>query len=105
MLFKDNDLPVFTFTIRAVSNMAEGSYSIMLSNVELSYGQSINPDDREVVLIIGNSSISTDINAVDMGNTSYDVYNMNGQMIRKGSDNSNLPRGIYIVNGKKVVVK
>ncbi len=103
--FKDNDLPVFTFTIRAVSNMAEGSYSIMLSNVELSYGQSINPDDREVVLIIGNSSISTDINAVDMGNTSYDVYNMNGQMIRKGSDNSNLPRGIYIVNGKKVVVK
>lgn len=103
--FKDNDLPVFTFTIRAVSNMAEGSYSIMLSNVELSYGQSINPDDREVVLIIGNSSISTDINAVDKHNTSYDVYNMNGQMIRKGSDNSNLPRGIYIVNGKKVVVK
>lgn len=103
--FKDNDLPVFTFTIRAVSNMAEGSYSIMLSNVELSYGQSINPDDRETVLIIGNSSISTDINAVDMHNTSYDVYNMNGQMIRKGSDNSNLPRGIYIVNGKKVVVK
>ena len=103
--FKDNDLPVFTFTIRAVSNMAEGSYSIMLSNVELSYGQSINPDDREVVLIIGNSSISTDINTVDKHNTSYDVYNMNGQMIRKGSDNSNLPRGIYIVNGKKVVVK
>ncbi len=103
--FKDNDLPVFTFTIRAVSNMAEGSYSIMLSNVELSYGQSINPDDRETVLIIGNNSISTDINAVDLRNTSYDVYNMNGQLIRKGSDNSNLPRGIYIVNGKKVVVK
>ncbi len=33
------------------------------------------------------------------------IYNMNGQMIRKGNDNRSLPRGIYIMNGKKVVVK
>ena len=103
--FKDNDLPVFTFTIRAVNNIAEGSYSILLSNVELSYGQTINPDDRAAVLTIGNSSISTSINAVDLRNTSYDVYNMNGQLVKKGNNNRSLPRGIYIVNGKKVVLK
>ena len=102
--FKDNDLPVFTFTIRAASNIAEGSYSIMLSNVELSYGQTINPDDRESLLTIGNSSTPTNISVTDLLRSSYDVYNMNGQLIRKGNDNRILPRGIYIMNGKKFVV-
>jgi len=33
------------------------------------------------------------------------IYNLNGQKIASGTDTANLPKGIYIVNGKKYVVK
>lgn len=33
------------------------------------------------------------------------VYNLNGQRLRDGSDISGLPAGLYIVNGKKYVIK
>ena len=34
------------------------------------------------------------------------VYNLNGQIIRANTDDlSNLPKGVYIVNGKKYFVK
>ncbi|WP_028897431.1 leucine-rich repeat domain-containing protein [Prevotella sp. HUN102] len=34
------------------------------------------------------------------------VYNLNGQMVRKGAtDFNDLPAGVYIVNGKKIVVR
>ena len=35
-----------------------------------------------------------------------DIYCINGQMVKKGSDSTlGLPAGVYIVNGKKVVIK
>ena len=35
-----------------------------------------------------------------------DIYSINGQMVKKGSDSTlGLPAGVYIVNGKKVVIK
>ena len=33
------------------------------------------------------------------------VYSLNGQMIRKGASTVGLPKGIYIVGGKKLIVK
>ena len=33
------------------------------------------------------------------------VYNMNGQLIGKDIDVNTLPKGIYIVDGKKIAVK
>lgn len=33
------------------------------------------------------------------------VYSLNGQMIRKGVSTVGLPKGIYIVGGKKLIVK
>ena len=41
------------------------------------------------------------------GNEIYgtDIYNINGQLVRKNSDASNLSKGIYIINGKKHIVK
>lgn len=36
---------------------------------------------------------------------SVGVYNMNGQKVRGGASVEGLPKGLYIVNGKKVVVK
>ena len=33
------------------------------------------------------------------------VYNMNGQYVGEAEDANSLPKGIYIVNGKKKVIK
>ena len=32
------------------------------------------------------------------------VFNLDGQKVREGESTQNLPKGIYIVNGRKVVV-
>ena len=39
------------------------------------------------------------------GKAAKGIYNMNGQLVSNGSDNTNLPAGMYIVNGKKCVVR
>lgn len=36
---------------------------------------------------------------------SHAVYNLNGQQIRQGTSTEGLPTGIYVVGGKKVIVK
>lgn len=39
------------------------------------------------------------------GKAAKGIYNMNGQLVSNGSDTTNLPAGMYIVNGKKFVVR
>lgn len=39
------------------------------------------------------------------GKAEKGIYNMNGQLVSNGSDTTNLPAGMYIVNGKKCVVR
>lgn len=39
------------------------------------------------------------------GKAAKGIYNMNGQLVSNGSDTNNLPAGMYIVNGKKCVVR
>ena len=33
------------------------------------------------------------------------VFNMNGQMVRQGNNLEGLPKGLYVVNGKKVIIR
>lgn len=51
----------------------------------------------------------TDIDGIENDlnvNTDNKVYNMNGQLVRNGSASlEGLPKGVYIVNGKKYIVK
>lgn len=37
--------------------------------------------------------------------TAAGVYNFNGQLISRNADTSNLPKGMYIINGKKTIIK
>ena len=37
------------------------------------------------------------------GKATKGIYNMNGQLVSNGSDTTNLPAGMYIVNGKKIL--
>ena len=39
------------------------------------------------------------------GKAAKGIYNMNGQLVSNGSDTTNLPAGMYIVNGKKMICK
>lgn len=51
---------------------------------------------------------TTGINSATLINATADVYTINGSLIKKGASNSELGtlgKGLYIVNGKKVVVK
>ena len=33
------------------------------------------------------------------------VYNLNGQLVKQGNSTAGLPSGLYIVNGKKCIVR
>ena len=33
------------------------------------------------------------------------VFNMNGQMVRRGSSLVGLPKGLYVVDGKKMIIR
>ena len=46
----------------------------------------------------------------DTDRTSYKrgidgVFNMNGQMVRRGSSLEGLPKGLYVVDGKKMIIR
>lgn len=54
--------------------------------------------------IIGTTSIESNI-AVSASSINSKVYNMNGQAVSTNGDLRSLPKGIYIINGKKYVVR
>jgi len=77
-----------------------GKYQIQLSNAELSYGEAIGVADRSSVL-----EILDDANGISTlfsnGVSNIDVYDLNGRRV----DESKKKKGIFIINGKKVLVK
>lgn len=64
------------------------------------------------LLINGVEDSATGIDDIHGGTdcTSYKrgidgVFNMNGQMVRRGCSLEGLPKGLYVVNGKKIIIK
>ena len=76
-------------------------------------GKDSSSDGAKMSLLINGIEDST--TGVDDIHTSSDqtsykrgidgVYNMNGQKLRNGISAGNLPKGMYIINGKKIVVR
>ncbi len=95
-----NSGTIFTFRVKANENIMVGKYQIQLSNAELSYGEAIGVADRSSVLeILGDANgIST---LFSNGVSNIDVYDLNGRRV----DESKTRKGIFIINGKKVLVK
>ena len=67
---------------------------------------------RVSLLIDGVEDSTTGIDDIHGGAdcTSYKrgidgVFNMNGQMVRRGCSLEGLPKGLYVVNGKKIVIR
>lgn len=53
----------------------------------------------------GTTDINGIVTEVPGDKTMEGVYNINGQKVADGTSLEGLPKGIYIVNGKKHVVK
>ena len=59
---------------------------------------------------VEDSATSIDDIHADADHTSYKrgvegVFNMNGQMVRRDNSLEGLPKGMYVVNGKKVIIR
>lgn len=62
-------------------------------------------DDSETTGIL-NAVLGNDTAEGNVGSGNGNVYNINGQLVRRASDGiDGLAKGIYIVNGKKFIVK
>ncbi len=70
-------------------------------------GKEINPSDIQYIRIA--KTMVSAIREVDVQperRNDNNVYSINGQLVRRNADTlDNLPKGVYIVNGKKHIVK
>lgn len=62
---------------------------------------------RSLILSIHNGDRTTDIDAVEFmhGDLTAPVYNLSGQMVQRVGNIGSLPKGVYIQNHKKFVVR
>ena len=74
------------------ANGQAGSKSIIAYSIDDEGGNTTGIDEME-------------FSAPVVRQAQQNVYSLNGQMIRKGVSTVGLPKGIYIVGGKKLIVK
>ena len=95
-----NSGTIFTFKVKADENIVTGMYQIQLSNVELSYGEAICVADRSSSLEITKNASGVETLVAERQEQPK-VYDLRGQRVYE----SKAKRGLFIVNGKKVVIK
>ena len=80
-----------------------GYYRLRLFAVENGNQILIGESNAESVFVVSNT---TDIDAVmTEDHSEADVYSLNGVYLGKASDLNNLPKGLYIINNKKIINK
>ena len=86
---------------------AEGTYTLTIPAGAVSYGASGDTSNGELtfVFVIGNATAISNIFAAE-GNV--EIYNANGQLVKRGDASAIktlAPNKMYIINGKKVIIK
>lgn len=105
--YSQPNMLIFSF-----GDLEEGTYTMALpaALVALTYGEypqtttKVN-GEMTVTLVVGSSAIESAVEPLE-GN--YTVYNLNGVKVLDTDDSSrlkDLAKGIYIINGKKVILK
>ena len=101
--FAGNNGAVIRLEVMATSNVTE---DITLDNIFASTAKGVLKQLDAVS--VGVNAVSG-INDITVGNGLVNVYNTAGQLVRRNANASeatrNLPAGLYLVGGKKVVVK
>lgn len=103
-----NDGTLLNITVKADDNFT-GNNSITIGNIIAVEPSELVHEIDNVDVEVGTTTGVNDINLDTASNGPVDVYNMNGQLLRhnveRNEATTGLPSGIYIVGGKKVVVK
>lgn len=104
--FNGNNGAVLTFTIKATEDF-NGNGTILLNDILIADS---NANTRSLDNVAAHvTSSATGITDLDTTPGIVNVYNTTGQLVRRDVDASNattnLPAGIYIIGGKKVLVK
>ena len=93
--------------ILAKSDDKEGPRMLHKDRVFRLDGKEINASDIHYIRIAKTMvSAIREIDVQPVPHVDNNVYSINGQLVRRNADTlDNLPKGIYIVNGKKHIVK
>ena len=103
-----NEGTILNVTVKA-SDTFSGNDVITIDNII-----AVEPNEQahligDLTLEVGNATGVKDINIDQAANGPVDVHNVNGQLLRKGVERDQatqgLPSGIYIVGGKKVIIR
>lgn len=94
-------IPAGMIQLDGTTVLAETKYSYYVHGSDFLTEEVIN----KILSIIGGGE--TAIEGVVSGQTTVDVYSINGAAVKKGANAADLKalKGIYIVNGKKVILK
>ncbi len=91
-----------------VTSSNEGDITVKVNDaeVEATDGVYTFTADKTTSVVVTTAQSGVNNIAVEGNSTSFDVYNLQGIRVARNVENlNNLPAGIYIANGKKVVVK
>jgi hypothetical protein len=97
--FKEKTGSIFVLPLKA-ADLSAGTLKGKISNITVSDADEneIDPDDVEFDIVV---SVATGINGLPLNDPNAEVYTVGGKRVK----NTNLKKGVYVVNGKKVVVK
>lgn len=90
--------PVVNIKLKAEKDAAEGDYTLKMERVVLATAdeKEYYPADSESTVTV---SANTGVNSISIDPSSVKVYDLQGRKVNKPT------QGVYIVNGKKVVIK
>ncbi len=103
-----NEGTLFNITVKADDSFT-GNENISIGNIIAVEPSELVHEIGDVDVEVGTTTGVRDINTDTASNGPVDVYNMNGQLLRQNVERNEatkgLPSGIYIIGGKKVIVK
>lgn len=109
--FTGNEGEIVTLTININADMVNGDYAVLLKNIvmtETDISKFFKADNIESVLSVDDSiGVHTSINELLDGskNGETPVYMIGGQLVGRSVDRNLLKKGVYIRNGKKILMK